>query len=105
MRETLPFRQESSTKQLISTPRLWVSNNLTRLTHSLEHHKNEGILTNRAMAYIKKRKYKDALFDCEQALYINDKFAKAHLRAYTCYLVQGSLEKAKESIQKLIDLE
>ena len=33
------------------------------------------------MAYIKQRKYKEALFDCEQALYLNDKFAKAHIRA------------------------
>jgi len=34
-------------------------------SQALDLHKNEGILTNRAMAYIKKRKYKDALFDCE----------------------------------------
>ena len=54
--------------------------------------KSEGILTNRAMAYIKQRKYKEALFDCEQALYLNDKFAKAHLRAFTCNLIQGNLE-------------
>ena len=33
--------------------------------------KNEGMFTNRAMAYIKQRKYKEALFDCEQALYLN----------------------------------
>jgi DnaJ family protein C protein 7 len=27
--------------------------------------KNEGVFTNRAMAYIKQRKYKEALLDCE----------------------------------------
>jgi hypothetical protein len=43
------------------------------------------------MAYIKQRKYKEALFDCEQALYLNDKFAKAHIRAQTCHLAQGNL--------------
>ena len=40
-------------------------------TEALELQKNEGIFTNRAMAYIKQRKYKEALFDCEQALYMN----------------------------------
>ena len=47
----------------------------------LELMKNEGVFTNRAMAYIKQRKYKEALLDCENALYLNDKFAKAHMRA------------------------
>lgn len=40
-------------------------------TEAIELQKNEGIFTNRAMAYIKQRKYKEALFDCEQALYLN----------------------------------
>ena len=40
-------------------------------TEALDLQKNEGIFTNRAMAYIKQRKYKEALFDCEQALYMN----------------------------------
>lgn len=66
--------------------------------------KNEGMFTNRAMAYIKQRKYKEALFDCEQALYLNPEFTKAHLRAYTCYLAQGNLAKAQESVEKSISL-
>ena len=40
-------------------------------TEAIELCKNEGMFTNRAMAYIKQRKYKEALFDCEQALYLN----------------------------------
>ena len=40
-------------------------------TEAIEMFKSEGMFTNRAMAYIKQRKYKEALFDCEQALYIN----------------------------------
>jgi hypothetical protein len=32
---------------------------------SLAYLKNEGVFTNRAMAYIKQRKYKEALLDCE----------------------------------------
>jgi len=65
---------------------------------AIDLNKNEGMYTNRAMAFIKKRRYKEALFDCEQALYINPQFAKAHLRAYTCNLAQGFLHKAIESI-------
>ena len=62
------------------------------------------MFTNRAMAYIKLRKYKEALLDCEQALYLNPSFAKAHTRAYQCYLVVGDLQKAKEACFKAIQL-
>jgi len=68
-------------------------------SEAIEMHKNEAILTNRAMAYIKQRKYKEALLDCEQALYLNSKFSKAHLRAYACHLASGDLEKAKRSAE------
>ena len=40
-------------------------------SEAIELCKNEGMFTNRAVAYIQKRKFKEALFDCEQALYIN----------------------------------
>ena len=56
------------------------------------------------MAYTKQRKYKEALLDCEQALYVNNKFAKAHLRAFQCYLVTGNLQKAKEAIVQAVEL-
>jgi tetratricopeptide (TPR) repeat protein len=65
---------------------------------ALEYQKHEAILTNRAASYIQLRKYKEALFDCEQALYCNKTFVKAHQRAYKCYLSQGYLEKALESL-------
>ena len=67
-------------------------------SEAIEICKTEAMLTNRAVAYIKKRMYKEALFDCEQALYMSPKFAKAHLRAYTCNLSQGNLEKAKDNL-------
>lgn len=50
------------------------------------------------MAYIKLSKFKEALFDCEQALVLNPKFSKAHMRSYTCYMSQGMLDKAKEAL-------
>lgn len=56
------------------------------------------------MAYIKQRKYKEALLDCEQALYLNDKFAKAHMRALQCYLAVGDLEKARQAAVKSVEL-
>ena len=34
-------------------------------TEAIELNKNVGMFTNRAVAYIQKRKYKEALFDCE----------------------------------------
>ena len=40
-------------------------------SQAIELCKNEGMFTNRAVAYIQKKKFKEALFDCEQALYIN----------------------------------
>ena len=73
-------------------------------TEAIELCKNEGMFTNRAVAYIQKKKFKEALFDCEQALYINPQFAKAHVRAYSCNLAQGFLVKAKESLQQAIEL-
>ena len=35
---------------------------------------------------------------------MNPQFAKAHMRAYTCALAQGFLEKAKESVDKALAL-
>ena len=56
------------------------------------------------MAYVKQRKYKEALIDCEQALYINPQFAKAHMRAFQCFLVRGELQKAKDASMKAASL-
>ena len=68
------------------------------------HRLNRGTLTNRAVAYIKQSKFKEALQDCEQALFINPKFSKAHIRAYTCYTNQGMLDKAKTALDMAIEL-
>ena len=34
-------------------------------SQAIELNKTEGMFTNRAVAYIQKRKFKEALFDCE----------------------------------------
>lgn len=56
------------------------------------------------MAYIKQRKYKEALVDCEQALYLSPKFAKAHMRAFQCYLAIGDLQRAKQAAVLAVEL-
>ncbi|CDW86072.1 dnaj heat shock n-terminal domain-containing protein [Stylonychia lemnae] len=43
-----------------------------------------------------KFRYKEALFDCEQAIVLNRQFLKAYQRAYKCYMTLGDLEKARE---------
>ena len=60
--------------------------------------------TNCRDAPLKQKKFKEALRDCENALFINNKFAKAHLRATTCYLQLGELQKAQSAIEQAIAL-
>lgn len=67
-----------------STPPVWVSS-LIHMFIVTDIEKSEGVYTNRAVAFIKLAKYKEALYDCEQALVLNPKFAKAHVRSFTCY--------------------
>lgn len=66
--------------------------------------RNEAILTNRAASYIQLKKYKEALFDCEQALLQNKTFVKAHQRAYKCYLTLGDLDRAFFSLTQAKEL-
>lgn len=42
--------------------------------------------------------YKEALHDVEQCLFIKPDFAKAHVRAFTCYLQTGQFDKAEASL-------
>lgn len=76
-------------KLFLSTPPVLVSS--LKIVILLEIEKSEGVYTNRAMAFIKLAKYKEALYDCEQALVINPKFAKAHMRSFTCFTQMGEL--------------
>ena len=82
-------RKQFNSIQLVSVclPNNWY-------VSGLELEKTEGVYTNRAMAFIKLAKYKEALYDCEQALVLNPKFAKAHMRSFTCYTSIGELQKA-----------
>ena len=74
------------------------------LKQGLDIERSEAVLTNRAVAYTKQRKFKEALRDCEQALVINAKFSKAYVRAYTCYVQLGEFNKASEAIELAVSL-
>lgn len=73
-------------------------------TQSLDVERTEGVLTNRAQAYIKLKKFKEALADSETALLLNANFAKAHIRAYTCYIQIGEFQKAEKALHSAVKL-
>ena len=97
--ETMPSPHSSTPKPSNSTQRHSVRRALV-LKQAVDFVKNEAILTNRAASYIQLKKYKEALFDCEQALLVNKTFVKAHQRAYKCYISLGDLEKALDSLNQ-----
>lgn len=62
-------------------------------------------LTNRAIAFLKCDKFDNAMRDCQMALQINPKFAKAYNRMSKCQIALGNLVEATISLQKSIELE
>ena len=72
------------TKLSIFTPRVLVSNTLIALNDYFRSdvERTEGVLTNRAQAYIKLKKFKEALADSETALLLNANFAKARVSGW-----------------------
>lgn len=93
-------------KLSISTPKVLVINPLCLIDFIwlTDVERTEGVLTNRAVAYIKQKKFKEAMRDCEHALSINPKFSKAHMRAYTCYVQLGEFSKAEAALDLAIGL-
>lgn len=90
----MPYSEKGKYKTpSIVTPSLSVSKT-KQIEILLDSGATEGTLTNRAAAYIKLKKYKEALQDSEHALLLNPNFAKAHVRAYLCYTQVGNFEKA-----------
>lgn len=53
---------------------------------------NEGVLTNRALAYQKLNRYAEALEDCDECIRTNSKFTKAYLRAYQVLVQKGDID-------------
>ena len=61
--------------------------------------------TNRAIAFIKQEKFLMAKQDCQRALSINSKFAKAFNRLSKCHIGLGDLVEASISLQKSFELD
>jgi tetratricopeptide (TPR) repeat protein len=61
--------------------------------------------TNRAIAYLKTEKYERAKQDCQRALDIDPKFAKAYNRLSKCCIALGDLYNASLQLQKSIELD
>jgi tetratricopeptide (TPR) repeat protein len=74
-------------------------------TEALEIHPSEAIYTNRAASFIQKRDFKRAMQDVQEALRLNPNFGKAYKRMFKCYYATGELDKARESINKAVELD
>jgi tetratricopeptide (TPR) repeat protein len=59
---------------------------------------NALLYTNRAAAYLMLTKYKEAIQDCDQALSLDSKCAKAYLRKATALKGLGQIENALSAI-------
>ena len=72
---------------------------LTYFTKALEQRKDSSLLwNNRALTYMRLKKFKKALNDFEWALKANDSNIKALLNSAKCYEKLGNQEKRKEFI-------
>ena len=54
---------------------------------------------------MKLEQYEQAMYDCQRALQVNDRFAKAYNRMSKCYIALGNLTQASISLQKSFELE
>ncbi|XP_032361112.1 RNA polymerase II-associated protein 3 isoform X1 [Etheostoma spectabile] len=60
---------------------------------------------NRAMAFIKLEKYKEAEEDCTKAIFLDSTYSKAFHRRATTRAALGKLEEAKQDFQEVLKLE
>ncbi|XP_053308014.1 tetratricopeptide repeat protein 12 [Spea bombifrons] len=79
---------------------------VTRYTEGLDKLKDMQVLyTNRAQAYIKLKKYKEGIRDCEWALKCNDKCTKAYIHMGRAYLGLKEYEEARKSYLKAMQID
>uniref|UniRef100_A0A667YBL0 Tetratricopeptide repeat domain 12 n=1 Tax=Myripristis murdjan TaxID=586833 RepID=A0A667YBL0_9TELE len=65
----------------------------------------QPLYTNRAQAYIKLGKYKEAISDCEWALKCNEKCIKAYLHMGKAYLALKNYNKSRNCYEKITEIE
>ncbi|XP_070826938.1 tetratricopeptide repeat protein 12 [Chaetodon trifascialis] len=63
------------------------------------------LYTNRAQAYIKLGKYKEAISDCEWALKCDERCIKAYLHMGKAYLALKKHNEARNSFEKMVEIE
>ncbi|XP_030600535.1 tetratricopeptide repeat protein 12 isoform X2 [Archocentrus centrarchus] len=65
----------------------------------------QPLYTNRAQAYIKLRKYKEAISDCEWALKCNERCIKAYLHMGKAYLGLKKYKEARNCFEKVQEIQ
>ncbi|XP_053729658.1 tetratricopeptide repeat protein 12 [Synchiropus splendidus] len=65
----------------------------------------QQLYTNRAQAYIKLRKYKEAISDCEWAIKCNERCTKAYLHMGKAHLALKSYDEARSCFEKIVEIE
>ncbi|XP_076002007.1 tetratricopeptide repeat protein 12 [Genypterus blacodes] len=65
----------------------------------------QPLYTNRAQAYIKLGKYREAITDCEWALKCNEKCLKAYLHMGKALLALKNYEKSRSCFEKMVEIE
>ncbi|XP_040902834.1 tetratricopeptide repeat protein 12 [Toxotes jaculatrix] len=65
----------------------------------------QPLYTNRAQAYIKLGKYKEAISDCEWALKCNERCIKAYVHMGKAYLALKKYNESRHSFEKIAEIE
>ncbi|TRY66443.1 hypothetical protein DNTS_025736 [Danionella cerebrum] len=65
----------------------------------------QTLYTNRALAFIKLKRYKEAISDCEWALRCNEKCIKAYIHMGKSHLALKDFSQARTCYQKLLEIE
>ncbi|KAM4742849.1 tetratricopeptide repeat protein 12 [Anableps anableps] len=65
----------------------------------------QPLYTNRAQAYIKLKRYKEAISDCEWALKCNERCIKAYVHMGKAYLGLNNYNEAKSCFEKIQEIE
>ncbi|XP_029027046.1 tetratricopeptide repeat protein 12 [Betta splendens] len=65
----------------------------------------QTLYTNRAQAYIKLKKYEEAIADCEWALKCNDRCIKAYVHMGKAYLILKKYDEARNCFKNIMEIE
>jgi len=66
---------------------------------------NAILYANRAAAYMKKKKYPEALLDCNKAIELNEKYTKAYIRRAEIRMQLNEYEEAVRDYQQVRQLD